>query len=88
VSGAKENAALIGAGAAACAVCCAGPILGLIAALGIGAIAGALLFGAGGLAIAAGAAVVLVARRRRRVACLPSSLDQPVTMSAARSRHS
>ena len=37
----KQNAAILGAGAAACAVCCAGPILGFTT-LGIGAIGFAL----------------------------------------------
>ena len=54
----NENAALVGAGVAACAVCCAGPILGFVAALGAGAIAGTLLFGLAGLLIAAGLSLV------------------------------
>ena len=67
MSGGKERATLIGAGAAACAACCAGPIIGLVAALGIGAVAGALLFGMVGLVIMATAGALLVVRRRRKL---------------------
>jgi hypothetical protein len=78
VSGAKDRATLIGAGAAACAACCAGPIIGLLAALGIGALAAALVFGTIGLVLAAMVGALLVARRRRRlwkpVALLPPRL--------------
>ena len=42
----KESATLVGVGLAACAVCCAGPILGALAALGLGTAAGLALFGA------------------------------------------
>jgi hypothetical protein len=88
VSGAKAaDAALIGAGAAACAVCCAGPILGFIAALGLGAVAGTLLFGVAALAVTAVAgALLLVRRRRRQTACEAPPLEQAVTVSPARIR--
>ncbi len=36
MSASKENAAIVGVGAVACAVCCAGPILGILAAIGPG----------------------------------------------------
>ena len=85
MSGGKENAALIGAGAAACAVCCAGPIVGLLAALGLGAVAGAFLFGGVGLLAVAVVGTVLVARRRRRQAACTSRPDsQPVALGATR----
>jgi len=76
----KENATIIGIGAAACAVCCAGPILGVLAGIGLGTAAGFALFGT--IAIAAGAAVagfVLVRRRRRRVAWTPT--ESPVAVA-------
>ena len=41
----KENAAIVGVGVAACAVCCAGPILAVLAAIGLGTAAGFALFG-------------------------------------------
>ena len=40
VSAKKENATIVGVGVAACAVCCAGPILGVLAAIGLGTAAG------------------------------------------------
>ena len=61
MSSKKENAAIVGVGAVACAACCAGPIIGFVGALGL--LAGVALFGTIGLAIAA--AVVLVMARRR-----------------------
>ena len=67
MSAKKENATIIGVGVAACATCCAGPILGVLAAIGLGTAAGLALFGA--IAIVLGAAVLAFAhvRRRRRV---------------------
>jgi Flp pilus assembly protein TadB len=65
-----ERATLIGAGAAACAVCCAGPIIGFVAALGIGALAGALTFGVVGVIVPTIVVGVVIYRRtRRRAAC-------------------
>lgn len=62
----KENAVVVGVGVAACAVCCAGPILGFLAAIGLGMAAGFALFGTATLAIGALASVVVLRRRRRR----------------------
>ena len=36
----RDGAAIVGVGAAACAVCCAGPILAFLAAIGLGTAAG------------------------------------------------
>jgi predicted exporter len=69
----KQDVALIGAGAAACAVCCAGPILGFFAAIGFGTLVGVALFGVAGLAIAAlGVIIVLRRRRQRDPSCRPN----------------
>ena len=57
MSAAKENATVVGVGVAACAVCCAGPILGVLAAIGLGTAAGLALFG--GIALLIGAVAVL-----------------------------
>ena len=85
MSGANENAALVGAGAAACAVCCAGPILGFVAALGLGAAAGAMLFGVVGLLVVAAVGVVVIGRRRRRQAtCTAAREAQPVALGSTR----
>jgi len=88
VSGVRAaDATVIGAGAAACAVCCAGPILGFMAALGVGAIAGTLLFGVAALVVTAVVGILfLVRRRRRQTVCESPPLEQPVTVSSARIR--
>lgn len=85
----KENAAIVGVGVAACVVCCAGPILGVLAAIGLGTVAGFALFGA--LAIVVGAsvlAVVLVRRRRRVASCsaMETPAPVPVEFTHVRSR--
>jgi len=72
---------VLGVGAAACAACCAGPILGFLAATGIASALGAVVFGVVGLivvlAIAAG---LLLLRRHRAARCTPTS--GPVTLDA------
>ena len=76
----KQDAALIGAGAAACAVCCAGPILGVLAAIGLGTAVGIITFGA--IALIGGAlATIIVVRRRRnqRTPCGTGDV-QPIEM--------
>lgn len=61
----RAAAAVVGVGAA-CAACCTAPVAGFIAAIGLGTVGGALLFGLGGLVIAAiSVGLVVVARRRR-----------------------
>ena len=89
MSAKKENATIIGVGVAACAVCCAGPILGVLAAIGLGTAAGFALFGT--LAIVLGAslaAFVLVRRRRRVAACAVAETPEsvPVELTEMRSR--
>ena len=61
----RENTAIIGVGAVACAACCAGPILGFLAAIGLGT-AGFVLFGTAALVIGTIAIVLLLRGRRRR----------------------
>jgi drug/metabolite transporter (DMT)-like permease len=68
MSSKKQDLALVGAGAAACAVCCAGPILGFFAAIGIGTVLGVAVFGAIGLVVAVVGVIVLMRRRRRQTA--------------------
>ena len=71
----KENTAIVGVGAAACAACCAGPIIGFLAAIGLA------MFGIAALVIGAIAIVVVLRRRRRRAdACTmsaPVAVDMP-----------
>lgn len=82
----KENAAILGVGVAVCAVCCAGPILGVLAAIGLGTAAGAALFGAAALPIGALAVgVVMFRRRRRATTCTPVAAEPvPVELSGVR----
>lgn len=97
----KETAAAVGIGAVACAACCAGPILAALSAIGIGSVAGTVLFGAGAIVVGAILAIALVARRRIRrraeprqadhacapdsTCCAPSS-EVPVAITAGRNR--
>jgi hypothetical protein len=80
-SKARDNATVAGIGVAA------GPILGVFAALGLGAVAGTLLFGMVGLIIAGAISAVVVRQRRRRPQpCVTPSepTATAVTMSATR----
>jgi hypothetical protein len=79
MSAEKKNAAIVGVGVAACAVCCAGPILGILTAIGLGTAAGIALVGT--FAILGGAAAVafVIVRRRQRVgACAPTETPRAV----------
>ena len=60
-----------GVGAAACAACCAGPILGFLAALGLGSVLSVFVFGAIGL-VATAIVGALWSRRRARRRCAPA----------------
>jgi Flp pilus assembly protein TadB len=77
----KAGLGLLGAGAVACAACCAGPILGFLAATGVASVLGALVFGVLGLLVVLAVAGVLWRRRRRRAKeCVPAT--RPVTLDA------
>jgi hypothetical protein len=71
----KVGFGLVGAGAAACAACCAGPVVGYLAAIGIASVAGVIVFGVlGALVVVAVAGVFWQRRRRRQQRCpLPTS---------------
>jgi hypothetical protein len=62
----KEGIALVGVAAVACAACCAGPILGFLAAIGLGTVVGVALFGSVALFVGAVVAGWVIVRRRRR----------------------
>ena len=87
MSAKKENAAIVGVGVAACAACCAGPILGVLAAIGLGTAAGAALFGSLALVIGAGAVVFVVARRRQRATTCAVPNEGPVPVGLTRPRN-
>jgi hypothetical protein len=66
VSPKRDSAAIVGVGVGACVACCAAPILGLLAAIGLTTVTGVALFGVAGLVVAAAVTLGLVLRRRRR----------------------
>lgn len=81
----QENATIVGVGAAACVACCAGPIIGFLAAIGIGTAAGFALFGT--ISLVGGAlAVGFVVRRRRAVTCSTTPTPVAVEMPTVRVR--
>lgn len=82
----RENATILGVGAAACAACCAGPILGVLAAIGLGTVAGFVLIGSLALLVGAAAATVVVLRRRRRAASCAPLIDGAVSIELAEPR--
>ncbi|MFN8053700.1 MAG: hypothetical protein U0Q22_19865 [Acidimicrobiales bacterium] len=88
MSARKENAAILGVGVAACAVCCAGPIFGVLAAIGLGTAAGVAMFGTTALLIGVLAvAVVMIRRRRRTTACTPANAESvAVELSGTRAQ--
>ncbi len=59
----SDSLKLAGVGAVACVACCAGPLLGLLAAVGIATVLGYVLFGL--VAIAVGTALVALVLRTR-----------------------
>lgn len=65
----KKPLDLLGVGAAACAACCAGPILGVLAAAGVLTATGVALFGFVGLLVLVPAAGWYLRRRRQATAC-------------------
>ena len=81
----KQNTAIVGAGVAACAVCCAGPILGVLAAIGLGTAVGFAVFGSLAILIGA-AAVALVFVRRRADSCPPAETPQAVLVELTDAR--
>jgi uncharacterized membrane protein len=78
----KAGLGLVGAGAA-CAACCAGPILGFLAATGIASVLGAVVFGVVGLIVVLAVAAGLWRRRRRRQRCEPPDAE-PTPVAAPR----
>jgi hypothetical protein len=83
VRAAGRGARLAGIGVAACAACCAGWILGFLAAVGIGTVVGVSAFGlAGGLVatVAIVPIVPIVRRRRARAQCRVNDEPMPVAI--------
>ena len=74
MSGEKANKAIVGVGVAACAVCCAGPILAVLAAVGVSTGVGYAYFGLAAVIVGAAVAVLVLLRRRRRTVSTPVEL--------------
>ncbi len=85
MSAPKDAATVVGLGAAACAACCAGPIIGVVAALGLGAIAATWLFGLVGL-VAVGVVATAVMHRRgtRPVECTSNEATVEIALTPTR----
>ena len=77
---ARDGFGVLGVGAAACAACCAGPILAFLGGLGIAGLASTLVIGLGGLVITGAVIAGWVALRRPRRR-RPVPLDQPVAVA-------
>jgi hypothetical protein len=67
----RSRTGALGVGAAACAACCAGPVLGAISAIGIATAVGYAIAGAVALVLGAAAAALVLHRRHRRGARTP-----------------
>jgi hypothetical protein len=83
----RAGAGIVGLGAAVCAACCAGPVVGFLAAAGLTALVGGGLFGLAGLAVVVIAAAAVWRRRRTRPVPPPSATGPgPVAVEAPRLR--
>ena len=82
----KDNASILAVGVAACAVCCAGPVLGVLAAIGLGTAAGFALFGTIAIVLGAGIVAFVVIRRRRRALSCSSSDSVPASVELTNMR--
>lgn len=82
----KQDAALVGV--TACAAYCAGPIVGFLAAIGLGTALGAVLWGSIAVTTSAVVAVFVDARRHRHTAtcAVTPATESSVELSATRSR--
>lgn len=85
----RDGRLAVSVGVAACAACCAGPILGVLAAIGLTTALGAALFGVGALVLGAVAVTAVLIRRRRRTAARSTAVATmavPVTISPGAGR--
>ena len=81
----KDTAKVAGLAVAACAACCAGPIIGFLGAVGLGTVLGVFVFGAAGLAVAGVGVLWWLRRRRRQQSCVPAATT-PVPVAAPKVR--
>ena len=81
----RDAFSVVGIGVAACAACCAAPILALVGGLSLAGAVGSLFIGVAGLVVAllAGIAYAIVRRQRGQTSCStaparPVSVTTPV----------
>lgn len=79
----KPTLQVAAVGAAACAACCAAPILGFLSVAGLLSLAGALAFGATGLVVTLAVAALLWPRRGQLRSSITSRLGRTRTRPAA-----
>lgn len=82
----KSTFGIVGVGAAACAACCAGPLLAIIGGITIAGLAGTLFLGAVSLVAVVAAAVgyFAVHRRRQAAVCAIDEIAVPITFMTKR----
>jgi hypothetical protein len=80
-----QGLGILGLGAAACAVCCAGPVLAFLGGLTLAGAAATFLIGALGLVVVAIAGLAWLFVRRRRSSCQIREEPVPVAAPARRS---
>jgi hypothetical protein len=84
VSDRRDGLVILGVGAAACAVCCAGPILALLGGLSIAGFVSAAFIGVAGLVIAFAASAAWLILRRQRTRPAAPSTSTPVAAPTLR----
>ena len=78
----KDGFSVVGLGVAACAACCAGPILAVLGGLSLAGLTSTWLIGRSGLAISAVAGLAyLAARRRRASSSCATAPSEPVAVA-------
>lgn len=81
----NDKARIAGVGALACVACCVGPIVGSLAAIGIGTAVGYAVFGA--ISLVGGVlAVGFVLRRRQRQATERTASAEPISVALSATR--
>ncbi len=77
----RDGFSILGLGAAACAACCAGPLLAFLGGLAIAGTVGTIVIGTAVLLVAAVGAAAFSVLRRRPVRCAPAPVD-PVAVAS------
>ena len=79
----RQRFSLVSIGAAACAACCAGPIIALLAGLSLAGLASTFVIGTAGLVVAGLALTgIVIVRQRRVTATCHATQPDPVRLAA------